>query len=86
MSEVEYRPRKRAARLVYLMMLRELAGAEGFTTVQVADVLGMTRQGAYDLLVDISGAEGVPIWGPDKECRWGINIDELRIADRFKNK
>jgi hypothetical protein len=68
------------------MMLRELAGADGFTTAQVADVLSMTRQGAYALLTDISGVGGVPIWGPDEEGRWGINIDDRRIADKFKQR
>ena len=56
----------------------------GFTTAEVAEILELCRTGAYDLLVDISGMGGAPIWGPDEDGRWCINIDEKRIAEKFK--
>jgi hypothetical protein len=61
------RPRQRAAKLVYLMILRELARCPRFTTAD---------GGAWQLITSISGADGVPIWGPDEDNgTWGILLD-----------
>jgi hypothetical protein len=70
------RPRQRAAKLVYLMILRELARCPRFTTAEIANKLELTYGGAWQLITSISGADGVPIWGPDEDNgTWGILLD-----------
>lgn len=61
----------RVARVVYLMTL-----GQWFTTRQVAELTGMTDNGAWDMLDRMSASEYVPlrcIAGPHNRLLWGLS-------------
>jgi hypothetical protein len=69
---------QRAAHVTYHLVLRALAGMDGLTTGQVADMLGLTWGGAAVLMGKLQATDGVPIVRVGGQ--WIVLRDQL-IAD-----
>ena len=69
---------QRAAHVTYPSILRALAGMDGPNTGQVADMLGLTWDGAAVLMGKLRATDGVPIVRVGGQ--WIVLRDQL-IAD-----
>jgi len=76
-DQPEYTPQQRAAKVVYQLTLRALAGLDGLTTRQVATMVGLSWDGAHSLLCNVSGS-GIPIY--DAGGKWALATCHLKIA------
>lgn len=64
-------PQQRAALATYHLLLRSLAGLDGMTTQDVADLCGMCEEAARVMMHNLSAIRGVPIYRDNG--RWILN-------------
>ena len=69
---------QRAVHVTYPLILRALAGMDGQTTSQVADMLGLTWDSAAVPMTKLQATDGVPIARVGGQ--WTVQCDQL-IAD-----
>lgn len=68
--------RQRAARIAHKLTMLTITSGQGMSTIEIAELLGMTRQGAHDLMCDISGAGGAPVY--QSEGKWHMLVEYVR--------
>ncbi len=80
MRTSELTPQQKAAKVVYQLALRALAGLDGLTTQQIACLVELTPRGALFLMQNISGP-GIPICVIDG--KWTLAAHHLKAACQF---
>ena len=73
MTESEYTPREKVALVVW-----HLAHGDGLSTANVAEMTGLTRQGAWELMVCLSRV--IPIYQDNRQIWQVCALRELEYA------